>query len=133
MNNHTENQHFYGRKSSVSESTFSKRKKQLVIFGDGIPRGIRLREFNYWLHKSYNQLKSFPDDTSEELLCYVEPTLKDKNFNATLMHVGVNDLPNDESQGSVQNVLDKLKQIGLKYKSVEGTRILMSGIVFSNN
>ena len=49
------------------------------------------------------------------------------------MHVGVNDLPNDESQGSVQNLLDKLKQIGLKHKSVEGTRILMSGIVFSNN
>ena len=49
------------------------------------------------------------------------------------MHVGVNDLPNDESQGSVQNLLDKLKQIGLKHKLVEGTRILMSGIVFSNN
>ena len=35
VNNYSENQHSYGRKSSASES---------------IPRDIRLREFNYWLH-----------------------------------------------------------------------------------
>ena len=53
VNNQPENQHLYGRKSSVSKSKFSKRKKQIAIFGDSIPRGIRLREFNYWLHKGY--------------------------------------------------------------------------------
>ena len=45
------------------------------------------------------------------------------------MHVGVNDLLNDESQDSVQNLLDNLKQIGRKCKSAGVTRILISGIV----
>ena len=68
VNNYPENQHSYGRKFSASESKFSKRKKQIVIFSDSIPRDIRLREFNYWLHKGYAQLKSFPGGTSKELL-----------------------------------------------------------------
>ena len=132
MNNYPENQHSYGRKFSASESKFSKRKKQIVIFSDSIPRDIRLREFNYWLHKGYAQLKSFPGGTSKELLYYVEPTLKNKKFDDALLHVGVNDQLNDESQDCVQNLLDNLKQIGLKCKSPGVKRILISGIAVSN-
>ena len=132
VNNYPENQHSYGRKFSASESKFSKRKKQIVIFSDCIPRGIRLREFNYWLHKGYAQLKSFPGGTSNELLYYVEPTLQNKNFDDALLHVGVNDLLNDESQDSVQNLLDNLRQIGLKCKSAGVKRVLISGIVVNN-
>ena len=84
-------------------------KKQIVIFSDSIPRGIRLREFNYWLYKAYTQLKSFPGGTSKELLYYVEPTLKSKTFDDPFLHVNVNDLLNDESQDTVQNLLDNLK------------------------
>ena len=101
MNNYPENQHSYGRKSSASPSKFSKRKKRIVISGDSMPRGIRLREFSYWLHRGYAQLKWFPGGTSKELLYYVEPTLKNKKFDDALLHVGVNDLLNDESQNSV--------------------------------
>ena len=109
VNNYPENQHSYGRKSSASESKFTKRKNQIVVFSDSIPRGIRLREFNYWLHKGYAQLKSFPGGTSKELLYYLKPTLKNKKFDDALLQVGVNDLLNDESQDSVQNLLDNLK------------------------
>ena len=51
VNDYPKNQHSYGKKYSVSEIKFSKRKKLIVIFCDSIPRCIRLREFNYWLHK----------------------------------------------------------------------------------
>ena len=114
VNNHPENQHSFGRKFSAPESKFSKRK--IVIFSDSIPRGIRLWEFNYWLHKGYAQLKSFPGGTSNEILYYVEPALQNKNFEDALLHVGVNDPLNDESEDSVQNLLDNLRQIGVKCK-----------------
>ena len=104
MNNYPENQHSYGRNSSAS---------QIVIFRDSIPRDTKLREFNYWLSKGYPQMKSFPSGTSKELLYYVKTTLKNKKLKAASLHVGVNDLPNDESQDSVQNLLGSLKQIGL--------------------
>ena len=114
------------------KANFQKEKQQIVIFGDSILRVIRLREFNYWLHKGYAQLKSFPGGTSKELLYYVEPTLKNKKFDAALMHDGVTDLLNDESQVSVQNLLDNLQQICLKCKSAGITRIFISGIVVNN-
>ena len=62
----------------------------------------------------------------------MEPTLKSKKLDAALLHVGVNGLLNDESQDSVQNLLDNLKQIGLKCKSAGVTRILISGILVNN-
>ena len=40
MNNYPENQHSYRRKFSASESKLSKRKNQIVIFGDSIPRPL---------------------------------------------------------------------------------------------
>ena len=58
---------------------------------------------------------------------------KKKKFYEALLHVGVNNPLNNESQYSVQNHLDNLKQlIGLKCKSAGVTRILISGIVVNN-
>ena len=62
----------------------------------------------------------------------MEPTLKNKKFNDALLHVGVNDLLNDERQDFVQNLLDNLKQIGLKCKSAGVKRVLSFGIVVNN-
>ena len=62
----------------------------------------------------------------------MEPTLKNKKFNDALLHVGVNDLLNDERQDFVQNLLDNLKQIGLKCKSAGVKKVLISGIVVNN-
>ena len=109
------------------KANFQKEKKQIVIFSDSIRRGIRLREFNYWLHKGYIQLKSFPCGISKELLYYVELTFKNKKFDDVLLLVGIN-----ESQDSVQNLLDNLKQISLKCKSAAVKRVLISGIVVNN-
>ena len=88
VNNYPENQHLNGRRFTTSESKFLKK---------------------YWLHKGYAQLKSFPGGTSKELLYYVEPTLKNKKIDDALLHVDVNDLLNDESQDSIQNLLGNLR------------------------
>ena len=103
------------KKSFVSENNFEKEKK-VVIFVDSIPRGIKLHEFNYWFHKGFAQLKSFPRGTCKE------PTLQNKKFNIALSYVGVNDLLKDESQDSVQNLLDILKEIGLTCKLARAAR-----------
>ena len=77
-------------------------------------------------------MEPLPGGISNKLLFYVEPTFKNKKVDVALLHVGVNDLLNDENQGSVQNLLDNLKKITLKCKSSGVTRILNSGIVVNN-
>ena len=77
-------------------------------------------------------MKSFSGRISKELLCYEELTLKNKKFDTDLLHVGVNDLLNYETEDSSQNLMSNLKQIGLKCKSTGATRILISGIVVNS-
>ena len=77
-------------------------------------------------------MKSFPGGTSKELPYYVESTLKNQKFDDALLHVGVNDLLNDESQDCVQNLLENLKQTGLKCKSAGVKRALVTRIVVNN-
>ena len=77
-------------------------------------------------------MKSFPGGTSKELPYFVEPTLKNKKINDALLHVGVNDLLNDERQDSVQNLQDNLKPIGLKCKSARVKKVLFPGIVVNS-
>ena len=94
--------------------------------------GIALHKFNYRLHKSIAQQKSFPGGTSKELLNCVETTLENLNFDVILLNVGANDLLNYECQDSVEVLLDNLKQIECKCKSAKVTRILISGIAVNN-
>ena len=60
----------------------------------------------------------------------MEPALKNKNIRRGF--TVCNDLINGESQDSVQNLLDNLKQNGLNCKLSGVARILISGIVVNN-
>ena len=50
--------------------------RKVIIFGDSLPRGIRIHEFNSLVKKGYAKMKSFPGATLKELLHYVDRTLK---------------------------------------------------------
>ena len=89
-----------GNRSSA-ETVQSLRK--VIIFGDSIPRGIRIHEFNSLVKKGYAKMKSFPGATSKELLHYVDPTLRDGIYNTAIIHVGVNDLLNNKNTKKVMN------------------------------
>ena len=61
----------------------------------------------------------------KEFLYYLEP-LKYKKFDAALLHVGVNELLNDENRNSFWS------KLVLTYKSAGVTRILVSGVAINN-
>ena len=49
--------------------------KKVIVFGDSIIRGLRVREFNQQVKNSYAKFKFFPGCHSKEMLHYIEPTL----------------------------------------------------------
>ena len=49
--------------------------KKVIVFGDSIIRGLRVREFNQQVKNSYAKFKFFPGCNSKEMLHYIEPTL----------------------------------------------------------
>ena len=92
---------------SYAEMVQSLRK--VIIFGDSIPRGIRMHELTSLIKKGYGKMKSFPGVTSKELLHYVDPTLKDGIYNTAIIHVGVNDLLNNKNTNKVEELVNNLK------------------------
>ena len=80
--------------SSTVKSTRinSSKQNRIIIFGDSISRGIRVREFNNETKNGYAKFKTFPGPDSREILHYVNPTLGSGNYDSTVLHFGVNDL-----------------------------------------
>ena len=50
--------------------------KKVIVFGDSIIRGIRVRDFHQQVKNGYAKFKSFPGWNSKEMLHYIEPTLE---------------------------------------------------------
>ena len=106
--------------------------KKVIIFGDSIPRGIRIHVFNSLVKKGYAKMKSFPGATSKELLHYVDATVKDRIYNTAIIYVGVNDLLNNKNTNKVGKLVNNLKSTAIKCISNGIAKVVVSGIVINN-
>ena len=83
----------------ISEgSLHSKGQRDILIFTDSIPKGIRIRELNSFIKNGKTKMVSFPGATSKEILHYLDVNLANSCADAVILHVGVNDLLEDNIQ-----------------------------------
>ena len=61
---------------------------------------------------------NFPGSSSKQMLHYIDIHLEDKPVDTVLLHVGVNDLLNDNSQSNVDNLMSNIYKIVEKCKRV---------------
>ena len=52
-----------------------------------------------------------------ELLHYMDPTLAEGNYDTAIVHVGINDIINDDSSTKVENLVLNLEKIVIKWKN----------------
>ena len=69
-------------------------KRNVIIFGDSITKGINTRLLNTNLIKSKAISKCFPGASSIDFIHYIKPTLQNPQnpFESAILHIGVNDL-----------------------------------------
>ena len=60
---------------AMSRKTNNGNIKKVIVFGDSIIQGIRVRKFNQQVKNGYAKFKSFPGCNSKEMLHYIEPAL----------------------------------------------------------
>ena len=60
----------------------------------------------------------FPGSSSKQMLHYIDIHLEDKSIDTVLLHVGVNDLLNDNSQSNVDNLTSNIQKTVEKCKRV---------------
>ena len=91
----------------------------IVVFGDSIPNFSR--KCKYDLNRNTisgrARFKHFSGATSKDLLCYVDATLQDARYDAAIIHVGVNDILNNQSHHQTTQLMYNLRKISTKCKS----------------
>ena len=59
---------------------------------------------------------NFPGSSSKQMLHYIDIHLENKSIDAVLLHVGLNDLLNDNSKSNVDNLMSNIHKIVEKCK-----------------
>ena len=107
-------------------------QNRIVIFGDRITRRIRVRDFNRELNTGHARIRTFPSAVSKEFPHYITPTLEDGNFDAVILHFGVNDLLRNRNQSeAVDELILNLEKTGKKCTSFGVRKVIVSSIVYN--
>ena len=72
--------------------TLITQKKNVVIFGDSITKGINTLLLNKKLINSKVGCKFFCDATSKGFVHYMKPTLQENEFDTSILDMGANDV-----------------------------------------
>ena len=102
---------------AMSRKTKNGITKKVIVSGDSIIRGIKVRDFNQQVKNGYAKFKSFPGCNSKEMLHYIELTLETCFYDSAILHVGVNYLLNNKSPRSIDNLVSNVVKIVNKCKS----------------
>ena len=88
-------------------------------------------QFNRALRNRRAKMLNFPGASSNEILHYIDVHLKEKLIDTVIIHVGVNDLLNGNSQLKVNQLIENIKKITEKCVSFGVKKIYVSGLVFT--
>ena len=61
----------------------------------------------------------------------MDPTLAERNYDTAIVHVGINDIINDDSSTKVENLVLNLEKIVIKLKKYGIKNVCLSGLVFT--
>ena len=75
-------------------------KNSIVRFNGGIKS-----EFNKTLRSGRARCKHFSGASSKDLLHYIDPTQEEHNFEAAIIHIGINDIQYDSSSQQINLLL----------------------------
>ena len=67
----------------------------------------------------FEVFESFPGCNSKEMLRYIKPTLETGFYDSAILHVGVNDVLNNKSPSSIDDLESNLVKIVDKCKFLE--------------
>ena len=108
-------------------------ENNIVIFSDSIANFDRntKAKINNSIRSGRVRFRNFPGATSGELLHYMDPTLAEGNYDTAIVHVGINDIINDDSSTKVENLVLNLEKIVIKLKKYGIKNVCLSGLVFT--
>ena len=141
VNNSPENQHDFRRlKTLPGENSYSEVVKDhkgngsnIVIFSDSIENFDRKTnaKINNSIRSGRVRFRNLPGGTSGELFHYMDTTLAEGNYDTAIVHIGINDIINNDSSTKVEDLVLNLEKIAIELKKYGIKNLCLSGLVFT--
>ena len=97
-------------------STYSKavipKKKNIALFSESIPRGMKLKHLNSQVKEGRTHLTVFLSVKDNQLNHYIVPTLEEFDYDCAIIHVGINDMLPSKDMSELKDLSKKIVQIG---------------------
>ena len=94
-------------------------ENNIIIFSDRQHSKLRQKhqrqnkqQYSKWAGK----IPEFPRHNMGELLYYMDPTLGEGSYDTAIVHIGINDIINNDSSTKVENLVLNLEKIVIKLK-----------------
>ena len=113
-----------------SYATVSKFGEKIFVVGDIHVKRIKSLDFHKELRSGNAFFRSFSGANSKQLDHYIIPTLVDDKPDVVLLHVGTNDIRNNDNDTKLAN---NLINIGLNCKNHGLRKVLISSILVKKN
>ena len=144
INQQPENQHDFSRErivprellyiDALNETKIKDNRKQsnkIIIFGDSIPHGIEVSEFNYYLKSGEAKFKCITRVSAHEMKFYVQLTLEINDFKVALLHAGISDILKNRSSLDIGKLILDIKMIIDKCKYFGLQTFIILGLIFN--
>ena len=102
-----------------------------MVFTDSISKGTRIRELNSFIKNGKTKMASFPGATSKEILHCLDVHLTSSSADAVILHVGVNDLLEDNSQSKIENPGKNFRSMVEKCNTYGIKNVFISALVYA--
>ena len=139
VNQHPDNQTVFNRlpivpgKSSYKVAADGKKfhERNISIFSDSIPKGIRWKEFNSYVKFGKARFFGFPGGNSKQLSSYIDVNLENSNPDTVIIHVRINDLLDGSNEPQIDILIENIGTIIGKCRLYGITSIFISGLVYT--
>ena len=104
-------------------------RKDISLFADSIPKGMRMKDLNSRVKGGKIHLKSFPGAKASQLNHYIKPTLEEYKYDCVIIHVGINDILRNKNDTDMNNLPESILEIANTCQNYNIGKIFISALL----
>ena len=110
-------------------NTVNTKRKDIALFADSIPKGMRIKDINSCIKGGKIHLKSFPGAKASQLNHYIKPTLKEYRYDCAIIHAGINDIIRNKNDTDLNNLPDSILEIAKTCQNYNISKVFISALL----
>ena len=110
-------------------NTVNTKRKDIALFADSIPKGMRMKDINSCIKGGKIHLKSFPGAKASQLNHYIKPTLKEYRYDCAIIHAGINDIIRNKNDTDLNNLPDSILEIAKTCQNYNISKVFISALL----